>query len=361
MFTFEVGIEPVYASHMAALNGAFKDLNVTINDQTDDFSTMIVATSSSAQPPVFYLYDTKNRTLDVIGEAFPELSGVKFQRTEFITYKSRDGPEIPAYVTKPANLKKTAPLVLVVHGGPAARDFGNYSNLNFMWVQFLASRGYVVLQPQYRGSKGFGEDFQRAGDHQGGRKMNADIIDGVKELVRQGLVDPKRVCITGWSWGGFSTLAAMTLTPDEWACGVAGAGVADPEGMIRYVNLREGGADGTAGEEITGTDYWISVMGEPGSKEIHEISAVDHVDGLKSPLLLFHGDKDIVVPYEQSKKMWTAMQRAGKKGGFITLPGEDHHITLEASRMIFLKEMGDFLDSNLHPDPDNQGKLPAAK
>jgi dipeptidyl aminopeptidase/acylaminoacyl peptidase len=342
--------DPFYAKTFAALHAALPDVELQIADRTDDYSLLVVSAQSPSHPPIYYLYDTKVGTLDIIGEAYPDLAGAKLGETEFVTYKASDGLDINAYVTKRKDLKLPAPTIVMVHGGPAARDEYGFD----WWAQFFANRGYVVLQPQYRGSSGFGDDFQRAGDGQWGRKMNSDVVEGLDYLVAQGIADPKKVCVHGWSYGGYETMAAMTLSPDKWVCGMEGAGVADPIKMINWVGvIREGGF---YGDENTGANYWKSVIGDPrtDSAKIKEISPVANVSAMKAPLLLIHGEKDITVPPEQSQFMWEAMQKAGKDGKLVILPGEDHQLRLAKSRLVFLSEMEAFLKAHNPSDYNHQ-------
>lgn len=333
--------DPEYKAMYATFNKLFPGQDIRITSRTDDEKLTVFVVTSASQPPVYYLYDHVANTVEPVGEAYPELKGALLGETEFVTYKSRDGLDIPAYVTMRKGLKTPAPAIVLVHGGPASRDNYGYD----YEVQFLANRGFIVIQPQYRGSTGFGEAFQRAGDKQWGRAMNNDLVDAANYLVDKGLADKSKICVKGWSYGGYATMAAVTLTPDVWACGIEGAGVSHPIRMIDWVSEREGGA-GVTGEEETGTNYWKRVIGDPRyeADKIREISPALHVDGMKAPLLLFHGDKDIIVPLEQSQIMYDAMQKAGKKGRMIILKGEDHNQSLYESRVIFLKETETFLD-----------------
>lgn len=335
--------DPFYKAVYASMEKALPGREITLSNYSDDKSAIVVEAQAPEAPPVYYLYDTRTKSLDIIGESYPELAGARLGETKYITYKASDGLEIPAYVTKRPDIKSPAPLVLVVHGGPAARDYYGFD----YWPQYLANQGYVVLQPQYRGSQGFGDAFQKAGN-KNLRRMIEDSVDGVKYLVDQGLVDPKRVCITGWSWGGYSTMAALTMFPDVWTCGVEGAGVADPETMIDWVAQRAGGQ----GQKNSALNYWKSVMGDPRAEaeRVKIGSPLYNLANMKAPMLLVHGEKDTVVPIEQSEIMWSAMQKAGKPGKFVRLPDEDHHITLQKSRLTFLTEMGAFLKAHLDPD-----------
>jgi dipeptidyl aminopeptidase/acylaminoacyl peptidase len=329
-----------YSNDYGTLKKAFPDMDISIISRSDDENLMIAQVTREKLAAVYYLYDRSSKTLELVGESYPELNGANLGTTTFTHYTASDGLKIPVYITKRNDIKTPAPTIFVVHGGPAANDRFGFD----WWPQFLANRGYIVVQPQYRGSTGFGKEFQKAGDKQWGRKMNSDLVDGIDFLVKEGLTDPEKVCVNGWSYGGYATMAAVTLTPDKWRCGIQGAGVSDPIRMINWVYKdRELGSTDSGGQ--SGTNYWKSVIGDPRTENasIKEISPLLHVDKMKAPLLLFHGDKDIIVPKEQSEIMWEAMKKSNKKGKLIILPNETHNIILYESRYVFLKEMESFL------------------
>jgi cephalosporin-C deacetylase-like acetyl esterase len=183
-------------------------------------------------------------TADIVWEQYPDLAGATLGEVRTISYQARDNATIPAYVTIPPGVKpENLPLVVLPHGGPEARDYPTFD-----WqAQFLATRGYAVLQPQFRGSTGFGEEYRKAGYRQWGGVMQNDITDGVKALIEQGLADPRRICIFGASYGGYAALAGAAFTPGLYACAVSVNGISDLPGLIGQIERRSGaGSDALA-------------------------------------------------------------------------------------------------------------------
>jgi dipeptidyl aminopeptidase/acylaminoacyl peptidase len=233
---------------------------------------------------------------------------------------------------------KNLPIVVLPHGGPDARD-----KIDFDWMaQFFANRGYAVLQPNYRGSSGYGRKFTEAGLHQWGLKMQDDITDGVKKLIADGIADPKRVCIVGGSYGGYAALAGAALTPDVYACAVSFAGISDLPRMLSSDRARYG-------KNSHVTSFWKSRIGSAydDSDQLRATSPARHADQIKCPVLLMHGEGDTTVPIEQSEIMADAMKSAGKNVEFIRFPGEDHYFNLADTRVRFLKETEAFLQKNI--------------
>jgi dipeptidyl aminopeptidase/acylaminoacyl peptidase len=254
-------------------------------------------------------------------------------------YKARDGLDIPAYITLPPGkpLNKL-PLIVMPHGGPDARD-----RIGFDWMaQFFANRGYAVLQPNFRGSWGYGHKFTDAGQLQWGLKMEDDLTDGVKKLVADGMVDPKRVCIVGASYGGYAALAGATLTPDVYACAISFAGVSDLPKMLAQERARYG-------KDSQTVSFWTTRIGSPfdDSEQLRATSPARHADQVRCPVLLLHGEGDTTVPIEQSEIMNDALKSAGKQVEFIRFPGEDHYMNLADTRIRFLKETEAFVKKNI--------------
>jgi dipeptidyl aminopeptidase/acylaminoacyl peptidase len=220
------------------------------------------------------------------------------------------------------------------HGGPDARD-----QIGFDWMaQFFANRGYAVLQPNYRGSSGYGYGFTSAGLHQWGLKMEDDLTDGVKKLVADHIADPKRVCIVGASYGGYAALAGAALTPDVYACAVSFAGISDLPKFITEERSRYG-------KDSQIVSFWTTRIGSSyeDSDQLDATSPARHTDKIKCPVLLMHGEGDTTVEIAQSEMMEDAMKRAGKPVEFIRFPGEDHYLNLADTRIRFLKETEAFV------------------
>jgi dipeptidyl aminopeptidase/acylaminoacyl peptidase len=232
--------------------------------------------------------------------------------------------------------------VVLAHGGPQARDNSGFD----WWAQGMASRGYAVLQANFRGSSGYGDDFVEAGYGEWGRKMQTDLSDGVRFLAAEGTIDPKRVCIVGASYGGYAAMAGPTLDPGVYRCAVAVSGVSDLRRMIAF----EAGQGGRRNNSAV--RYWNRFMGAdgPGDRSLDARSPAMQAATADAPILLLHGRDDTVVPIEQSQVMATALRRAGKPVEFIELNGEDHWLSREATRTRMLTETVRFLEANNPPN-----------
>ena len=288
---------------------------------------------------IYYLVDFKTGRADIVGEAYPQITADHVGKVSAIHYSAADGLEIPAFVTLPPGVSeaKNLPLVVLPHGGPASRDTGEYD----YWAQAIASRGYVVLQPDFRGSTGYGRAFMEAGFGEWGRKMQTDLSDGVRHLAGEGMIDPARVCIVGGSYGGYAALAGVTLDAEVYRCAISINGVSD---LRRMVN-REARDTGTRNNPTV--RYWNRFMGaEDRGRNLDAFSPALLTDRVRAPVLLIHGKDDTVVPIEQSRVMSAALTRADKVHEFIELEGEDHWMSRVDSRQRMLKEVGRFLETH---------------
>lgn len=316
-----------------AVARAFKDRDVEVYGGSQDGRRVLARVASASEAPVYYFVDFDAKRADIVGEAYPGLVKATLGQKTSITYPARDTTTIPAYLTLPPGPVRTGlPMVVLPHGGPEARD-----DADFDWVaQFLATRGYVVLQPQFRGSSGFGDAFRNAGRREWGGLMQDDVTDGVKALVAQGVADPKRVCIAGMSYGGYAALAGAALTPDLFACAVSVAGVSDLPAMLGYVQAQ-------AGKESDSLSYWREHIGSAHDPKLVQRSPARLATNVRAPILLVHGEDDTVVPISQSRAMAKALEAAGKPHTLVTLPGEDHWLSRSATRIRVLEEMERFL------------------
>jgi dipeptidyl aminopeptidase/acylaminoacyl peptidase len=265
------------------------------------------------------------------GFPYPSLASSDVGPIRMFDWKAADGLALRGVLSLPpgppaANL----PLVVMPHGGPEARDYPVFD----WWAQAFASRGYAVFQPNFRGSSDYGVAFRNAGFGEWGRKMQTDISDGVAELAKQGLVDPKRVCIVGASYGGYAALAGVTLQQGLYRCAVAVAGVSDLGAMTRYVHDRGGD------EASSGTRYWSAFMGEHQD----DVSPIRLASRADAPILLVHGKDDTVVPFAESEAMAAALRAAGKPVEFVVMQGEDHWLSREDTRVMMLKASVAFVE-----------------
>lgn len=322
-----------------ALEKAFPGLSVRAVSWSLDLTKVVVHVEGATSPPAFYLVDRTKGTADLVGGTYPGIEPDQLGDMQAWHYKARDGLDIPAYLTlPPGRAPKNLPLIVMPHGGPDLRDFMNFD----WWSQFLASRGYAVLQPNYRGSWGYGTAFTEAGLQEWGLKMQDDISDGVKKAIADGIADPKRVCIVGASYGGYAALAGATLTPDLYACAVSVAGVSDLPAMIAHERRRWGKRSSVA-------SFWISRIGSPDddSERLRATSPARLAANVVAPVLLMHGDLDTTVPFDQSKRMAEALEIEGKAVTLIKLAGDDHELALASTRRQMLTELEKFLAANI--------------
>lgn len=300
-----------------------------------DNTLALLSVGSHAAPSVYYLVDFKRGAADIVGEEYPALVDVSLGEVRDLIYKARDGYEVPAYLTLPPSTSEAKlPMVVLPHGGPESHDARSFDFV----AQFLASRGYAVLQPQFRGSTGFGAAHRNAGYRQWGKLMQDDVTDGVRAMIDQGIADPKRVCIAGFSYGGYSALAGAAFTPELYACAISVNGISDLLGILGHTRR-------LTGDESDVLAYWKEHIGTISSPDIAAKSPARAAGNVRAPVLLMHGKDDSVVPIAQSQKMIKAL--GGAPHELIELPGEDHWLSRSATRIRVLAEMERFLGKYL--------------
>jgi dipeptidyl aminopeptidase/acylaminoacyl peptidase len=335
--------DPQVARIWAAVEKGFPGKVVTPVSWTPDYSKVVLHTSGPGDSGAYLLLDTATNRAARLGADYPAIGPDAVNEVRWISYKAADGRDIPAYLTLPRGRDpRDLPLVVMPHGGPQARDYPGFD----WWVQAFASRGYAVLQPQYRGSDGFGVAHIRAGHGQWGKLMQTDLSDGVRYLAAQGMIDPQRVCINGWSYGGYAAMAGVTLDPGVYRCAIAGAGVFDLPRMMVWANGDSRSADTFAAR------YWKRNMGgnRVGDPALAQVSPAHFAERVSVPVLLIHGKQDTVVPYEQTELMARALTRAGKPFELVTLETEDHHLADGAERLKMLKASIAFLERHNPPN-----------
>ena len=227
---------------------------------------------------------------------------------------------------------------MLPHGGPES-----YDSIGFDYMaQFFAQKGYLVIQPNFRGSTGFGYHFRDAGRGKWGREMQDDITDSLAHFVEAGVADPERACIVGFSYGGYAALAGGAFTPDLYKCVIAGAPVSDLPMMLNQ-ERRDHGSDHWV------VAYWKRVIGDSRKERelLKDVSPANFAESFQAPVLLLHGDDDTVVPIAQSRRMEARLKRADKQVEFVRLKGEDHWLSIAETRIQALEAMGSFLDKHL--------------
>jgi dipeptidyl aminopeptidase/acylaminoacyl peptidase len=319
------------------------DIDVTSRTRADDKWT--VASASASQPAVHWLYDRKAKTLIKLFDTRPALSGAPLVEQYPVEIRSRDGKTLVSYLSLPPGSdpdgdgkpSAAVPLVLLVHGGPWGRDSYGFNGYH----QWLANRGYAVLSTNFRASTGFGKDFISAGDLQWGRKMHDDLLDAVHWAVKRGITRPDKVAIMGGSYGGYATLAGLTMTPDKFACGVDIVGPSNLQTLLKTI-----------------PPYWEAIkmqfykrMGDPtteaGRKLLDERSPLFLADRIKRPLLIGQGANDPRVNVRESEQIVTAMKGKNIPVTYVVFPDEGHGFARPANSIAFNAVSENFLQGCL--------------
>ncbi len=318
----------------------FKGYEIAIYGNNNDEDKFIVWTGNDKLPSKFYFYDKKTGDTKYLATGRPWLKEEDMASMQPVEYKSRDGLTIHGYLTLPKGVDpKNLPVIINPHGGPWARDGWGFNNE----AQFLANRGYAVLQMNFRGSTGYGKEFWLKGTKEWGRKMQDDITDGVKWLIDKGYADPKRVAIYGGSYGGYATLAGITFTPDLYACAVDYVGVSN---MFTFMK--------------TIPPYWepykamfYELVGDPvkDSALLHEVSPVKHAGKIKTPLFIAQGANDPRVNKAESDQMVEELRKRGVEVDYMIKNDEGHGFANENNRLDFYKAMDKFFDKYLSGKP----------
>ncbi|MBX3346962.1 MAG: S9 family peptidase [Nitrospira sp.] len=295
----------------------------------------IVVSSHATQPPQWYLFDEDLNRLTLMVDGYPKLVPKELVKPMPVTLKARDGTVLHGYVTRPTQERQHGPMVLLPHGGPASRDVLDFD----YWTQFLVSRGWAVLQVNFRGSSGYGGEFLQAGFKRWGFEMQDDLTDAAHYAIEQGIADPERICIVGGSYGGYAALMGIVKTPELFRCALSFAGVSDLRALLTYKRQFLGyelGAERQLGA------WWSD------RDRLKATSPVNHADKMRTPLLIVHGAEDRTVPVEQSRAMVEALNDAGfTRLRYVELPDGDHHLSRQDDRVTFFREMERFLITHL--------------
>jgi dienelactone hydrolase len=305
---------------------------------------ILVRSTSDVAPPAYYFFDAEKRAMTRFPSSRPWIKAADMSERKFVRYKARDGLQIPAYLTVPKRSSgKNLPLVVDIHGGPWTykQSWGFDTD-----AQFLASRGYAVLQPDFRGTFGYGKRHYKSSFGQWGLSMQDDITDGVQWLVDQGIVDKARVCLYGTSYGGYSSLWGLMKTPELYRCGVAGFALTD---IAFYFDFNRWDWS---------RSVWASygaqkMIGDPDrdADKFRSVSPVAQAERLKVPVLLAFGGYDQRVPIKNGNALRAALDQHGKKYEWVVYPNEGHGFGDEANRFDFYRKVETFLGRNLAPLP----------
>lgn len=322
--------EPYKSWHRKAKK-ALKGMDVSILSRTSDNSMVTLYAQSETNPGEFYLFEPAKGEISSLGGMYPELAANQIARTVRADYTARDGLKIPAYLTLPPGKTKSSgpmPMVVLPHGGPSARDTADFD----FWAQYLAAKGYVVFKPQFRGSTGFGYDFEKSGYGEFGEGMLNDTIDGVKNLVELNIADPDKICVTGASYGGYQALALPMVEPDMFKCALSVNGVSQIRDILKFV-------EAATGPNSSSIKFWRKIVGDRSEDKdiLLTQSPAENVDKIKAEIVLVHGTDDMTVPVQQSKTMAKALKKAGQSDEVIYLENDDHNLSLPMSRKKLLE------------------------
>lgn len=316
------------------LLGAFPGEDVTITSSTKDLTKFVVAVSSDISPVAYYLYDAEKNSLGLLSKSSSALSGIEFAAIEPISFASFDGMKIHGYLTKAPSQSAEKPLVVLVHGGPhPVRDTWGFNSE----VQHLALAGYNVLQVNYRGSAGYGDEYRMAGYRQWGNNIQKDIIAGTEWAIAQGHGKSGNVCIVGASFGGYSVVQASILKPELYRCGVALVGIYDLSLMYKDGDIRKSGY---------GKSYLKRVIGED-PQELAKFSPSKNVAGLKTHLLIAHGKRDERAPISHAEALIAALKAANKPYEYLEFDDEAHGFYDPENQLIYLRKVEQFLATHL--------------
>jgi dipeptidyl aminopeptidase/acylaminoacyl peptidase len=320
---------------MDQINAQFPTHFNQVVDMTRDEQTLVIHSFSDVDDGTYYLFSRTEKKLKRLGTAYPELKQESLGTMKAIVYKAADGAEIQGYLTVPSGAKaEKLPLVVLPHDGPVERDTWRFSFLK----AFLANRGYAVLQMNYRGSSGYGQQWRDAAKKDWGGLAYSDITDATRWAIAEGIADPKRVCIAGWGFGGYAALLGAARNSDLYKCSISIDGFSDLQMLKDNANLSGPAAAGFADDQI-GSD----------KEKLTRDSPAEHADSINVPVLLVHGDLDWQVQIDHSKKMASALKKQKKDYKAVYIDGAGHDLDRKSDRVTLLKEVEEFLKKNLGP------------
>ncbi len=328
----------------ASMDRTFPNSVNTIAYAPDSERYTLIYSHSDTRPGEYYLYDAESKKLQVVARTREWLQPELMATRRYVKYKARDGMEIPAWVTIPKGSEgKKLPLVVHIHGGPWVRSYYGTAWGRWPVAQFLASRGYAVLEPEPRGSTGFGRKHYMSAMKQWGLAMQDDITDGALHLVNEGMVDKDRMCLYGASYGGYATLQGLVKDPDMWRCGVSYVAVTDLE-LMQTVQW----SDTARFSDFYETDFKRRVGDKDADREqFNKTSPAKNADRIKAPVLLVMGGEDIRVPIIHGTTMRDAMQRAGKPLEYVVYNDEAHGFNKHENVVDFYTRVEKFLGLHL--------------
>lgn len=319
-------IDPAMVALNSEVNAMVKGASGAIISVSDDLNRAVVDFSAADTPGAKFLYDRTNKSMRRLGFGNSAIGMAKLNPVRSIRYPARDGLSIEAILTMPKGKATNLPLIVMPHGGPFSRDFAEWD----WWAQFLAQKGYAVVQPNYRGSSGYGTAFTDKGKGEWGLKMQDDLNDSVAYLAKIGVADAKRVCMVGASYGGYAAMRAAERDGAMYRCAISYAGVSDLNKMAKQADRNLFGPR---------TAQWLREQ----APDLAGVSPINRPDKFAIPILIVHGKKDMRVAVAQSRSMADKLKQSGRNVIYIEQPLADHHFSRSEDRLEFLKAMEAFL------------------
>ena len=332
--------DPKIDKKMNDIIAEFPDQSVWLIDWTPDWNNLVVNVEGSDYPDDYFLFDAENKS-QYLTSGRPQFKPEDINPIGKVTYTARDGLKIPTLITIPrtkVGAIKNLPAIIYPHGGPAS-----YDTIGFDYqAQAFADQGYLVIQPQFRGSDGFGIQHYTAGHGEWGKKMQDDLTDAVKFFTTKGMIDAKRICIVGASYGGYAALAGGAFTPDLYKCVVSINGIGDLNAMLSWDKSQNGSDSEVA-------DYMAMQFanGNVDKKELEKMSPEIFASQFTAPVLLIHSENDKRVPIKQSEQMLSALKKAKKTAELIRLEGDNHHLLEGSTRKQALEATIKFVNQHL--------------
>ncbi|MBL4870643.1 MAG: S9 family peptidase [Robiginitomaculum sp.] len=327
-----------YANTLEFMRAKYNGYTVDYVDQSQDSEIVLFNITNAYDPGALMMLNTSTNKVSLLSLIRPRLPASEMGEVMSVSYTARDGFKIPAYVTLPPSITSSAqlknlPFVILPHGGPYARTSKRFDYFS----QFFVSRGFAVLQMNFRGSEGYGKSFKEAG-----RKnwvlMQEDVEDGARWLIKKGYADPTRMCIAGWSYGGYAALMGAIKNPELYACAVSMAGVTDLQDMIRDINKYRFGRIGARNFVLKGFESKDDIKANSPVKLAKEFTV---------PLFLAHGTLDQRVHYDQFTRMKRALKKSSAKVTFMSFKDEDHFLSNQDNRQRFFVGLDEFLEKHL--------------
>ena len=341
----DIFFDGYFQSVVKSLEGAFPGERVSLADWSQDLTKFLVNTRSDTNPGASYMYDISKGSLSLIADYAPWMKDYKLAKMKPFTYTARDGLKLHGYITLPANYKKGTkiPFILHPHGGPNARDYWGYNPE----VKFYASRGYGVIQPNYRGSTGHGRKEMIIANHEMGKTMQTDKYDALMWANEQGYVDMDNTCISGASYGGYAAMHAATKEPDMFKCIITYVGTFD----LTSKDLR-----GLMWSKVGMPMEYIE-KGNPDIpedyKNLYENSPIFFVQNVNDPVLIITGRQDAQVRYQETVDMVAELRRYGKDYEYIIKGDEGHGFRSEVARLALYQDYEKFLSKHLENNSKN--------